>query len=122
MNKEHFAQLVEEAVAKIPRNFRKYLDNIAVIVEDEPSANLKRNLGNSPFSTILGYYHGIPFKHRGPYYGNHPPDVIIIFQKSIETICRTDEEIKEKVKEVVIHEIGHYFGLSEEKLREIEKS
>ena len=70
---------------------------------------------------ILGHYHGVPFKHRGPFYGNIPPDVIVIYQKPIESICSTEEEIKKKVREVVFHEIGHYFGLSEKELREIER-
>lgn len=120
MKKEKFEQLVEKALAEIPSSFRKYLDNLAVIVEDKPSPELRFQLGSSPFSIILGQYHGVPFKYRGPFYGNIPPDVIIIFQKPIESICRTEEEIREKVREVVIHEIGHYFGLSDEELREIE--
>ena len=120
MKKEQFEHLVEEALAQIPEAFKKYLDNLVVIVEDVPSKEMRSKLGASPFSTILGQYHGVPFKYRGPYYGNIPPDVIIIFQKPIESICRTEKEIRNKVKEVVIHEIGHYFGLSEEELREIE--
>lgn len=121
MRKEQFEGLVDEALRKIPQKFRKYLDNLAVIVEDQASRETYRQLGSSPFSSILGQYHGVPFKHRGPFYGNIPPDVIVIFQKPIEAICRTEEEIREKVREVVIHEIGHYFGLSEDELREIEE-
>jgi predicted Zn-dependent protease with MMP-like domain len=110
MDRADFERLVEQAVAGIPRRFKKLIENVAVIVEDDPP----------PGRPLLGLYHGVPFKHRGPYYGNLPPDVIVIYQRPIERICRTDEEITEKVREVVLHEIGHYFGLEEDALREIE--
>ncbi|MFQ6070942.1 MAG: metallopeptidase family protein [Candidatus Aminicenantales bacterium] len=121
MRREKFEKLVEEVLLKIPSKFRKYMENISVQVEDEPSREMRLRLGSSPFSTLLGHYHGVPFKHRGPFYGNLPPDVIVIYQKPIEAMCRSEAEIREKVKEVVIHEIGHYFGLSEKELREIEE-
>ncbi len=120
MEREKFEALVEEALAKIPKDFKKYLDNIAVIVEDKPSRGALTRSGASPYGSLLGLYHGVPFKHRGPYYGNLPPDVIVIYQQTIERICRTDEEIRAKIKEVVLHEVGHYFGLSERELRDIE--
>ena len=111
MEKERFQVLVEEAIAGIPRKFKKYLHNVAVLVEDRPPRG----------SHLLGLYHGVPFKHRGPYYGNIPPDVIVIYQKSIEEICETEEELKEKVQEVVLHEVGHYFGMSDAELHRIER-
>ncbi len=110
MDRQKFERLVEEAVAGIPRRFKKVIENVAVMVEDDPP----------PGRPLLGLYHGVPYKFRGPYYGNLPPDVIVIYQRPIERICRTDEEIKDKVIEVVLHEVGHYFGLEEDELREIE--
>ncbi len=102
--------LVEEALRSLPPFFREHLENISVMVDDwHPE---------SP--NILGIYHGVPYKHRGPYYGNVAPDVITIYQKPIERICFNDREIRRKVREVVVHEVGHYFGLSETQLREIE--
>ncbi len=68
----------------------------------------------------MGHYHGVPYKHRGPFYGNVPPDVITIYQKPIEKICFTEDEIKQKVQEVVIHEIAHYFGFDDDELKKIE--
>lgn len=120
MEKEKFEELVEEALDKIPKKFKKLLKNLAVIVEEKPKRETYDQTGAPPFSTILGTYHGVPFKHRGPFYGNLPPDVIVIYKKSIENICSTEEQIKDKVREVVFHEIGHYFGLSEKDLYEIE--
>jgi len=117
MERARFELLVEESLRKIPRRFKRLLANIAVVVETEPSPEVYRQLGASPGAgLILGLYHGVPFPHRGPYYGNTPPDVISIYQIPIETICHGEEEIKDKVREVVIHEIGHYFGLSDEEM------
>ncbi|MFQ6083504.1 MAG: metallopeptidase family protein [Candidatus Aminicenantia bacterium] len=122
MKREKFEQLVEEVLRSLPKKFKKYLDNLAIIIEDQPEREIYHQIRTTPFSSILGVYHGVPFKYRGPYYGNVPPDVIAIYQKPIERICRTDEEIRKKVKEVVLHEIGHYFGLNEKELEEIEDS
>lgn len=121
MERAKFEKLVEESLAEVPKKFKKLLDNLAVIVEEKPSREIYERTGGSPFSTVLGLYHGVPYKHRGPFYGNIPPDVIAIYQKPIENMCSTEEEIKRKVREVVFHEIGHYFGLNEKDLREIEK-
>lgn len=120
MKKEEFERLVEEALARLPKKFKKYIDNLAVIVEEGPSRELYERTGSSPFSILLGHYHGVPFKHRGPFYGNIAPDVIVVYQKPIESICSTDEEIRKKVREVIFHEIGHYFGMSDPELKEIE--
>ncbi|UCC39243.1 MAG: metallopeptidase family protein [Candidatus Aminicenantes bacterium] len=121
MEKEKFEKLVEESLAQLPRKFKKYIENLAVIVEEEPSRELFEQTGSSPFSILLGHYHGVPFKHRGPFYGNIPPDVIVVYQKAIESVCSSEEDIRKKVREVVFHEIGHYFGLSDTELKEIEK-
>jgi len=121
MEKEKFEKLVEEALADLPRKFKKYLQNVAVMVEETPSKETRSRTGTPSYSTLLGLYHGVPFKHRGPYYGNTAPDVIVLYQRPIESLCATEEDVKEKVKDVLLHEIGHYFGLSEKELREIEK-
>lgn len=116
MQRERFEALVEEAVAGLPKKFRDHLENIAVLVEDDPP----RRRSSAARSRLLGLYHGVPLPHRGPYYGNVPPDVIIIFKAAIEAICSSDEEIREQVRRTVIHEIGHYLGMSEERVRDNE--
>lgn len=120
MEREKFEKLVEEALSQIPSKFKRHLQNIAVIIEDRPSREVSRETGGSSFRSVLGLYHGVPFKHRGPFYGNLPPDVIVIYKEPIENLCRSEEEIKRKVREVILHEIGHYFGLSEKELKELE--
>lgn len=121
MEREKFEKLAEEALAQIPKKFKKLISNLAVLVEEKASREIFEKTGATPLSSILGHYHGVPFKHRGPFYGNIPPDVIVIYQKPIESICSTEEDIKKKIREVVFHEIGHYFGLSDKELREIER-
>lgn len=119
MDKKRFEALVEEAIKSLPEESIKLLKNISIIVEDFPSQEILDAVGATR-NSLLGLYHGVPFKHRGPYYGNLPPDVISIYQKPIEYICSTEKEIQAKVREVVLHEVGHYFGLSENRLRENE--
>lgn len=111
LEQAEFEKLVEEALAEIPASFRRMIENLAVMVEDEPPAG----------RSILGLYHGVPLDHRSPSgYGNTSPDVIIIYRKPIEEMSRTPEEIKIQVKLTVLHEVGHYFGLGERELRDIE--
>jgi predicted Zn-dependent protease with MMP-like domain len=115
----HFEKLVAQALDELPRRFRRHLRNIAVVVEQEPPPELLEGMGLWPGRTLLGLYQGVPLPQRGFSYGNVLPDRITIFQKPIEAMCRTGEEIKHAVKETVIHEIGHYFGLDDERLEEL---
>jgi len=121
MDREPFEKLVEEALESLPGKFKKLIHNVAVIVEDYPTRETRQNVGAPSRTSVLGIYHGVPFKHRGPYYGNIPPDVIVIYQKPIESISASDEEVRNRVQEVIIHEVGHYFGFSDHELREIER-
>jgi len=108
------------ALKRLPKFFKKKMKNVDVVVEDRASRDLLSEMGlRSPFE-LLGLYQGIPLNRRGFYYGNVLPDKITLFQIPIESMCETEEEIKEKVREVVIHEVGHYFGLSDKRLRELE--
>ncbi|UCE40621.1 MAG: metallopeptidase family protein [Candidatus Aminicenantes bacterium] len=121
MKKEKFEKLVEGALADLPREFKKLIDNLVVIVEEEAPPEVYRKTGSHPFSRILGTYHGVPYTHRGPYYGNIPPDVITIYQKPIEEVCSSEEMIKEQVQKTVLHEIWHYFGRTDKEIDELEK-
>ncbi len=120
LTKKEFEETVVSALEGLPTFFKKKMENIDVVVEDEAPHDLLSEMElRSPFD-LLGLYQGIPFDRRGFYYGNVLPDKITLFQLPIESICRTEEEVKEKIREVVIHEVGHYFGLSDERLRELE--
>jgi len=115
MERDRFEALVDTALQDLPQNFKELMENISVMVEDFPSSETMDRLGRKG-GLLLGIYHGVPYKHRGPHYGNLPPDIIVIYQRPIEMICRTEDEIRDKVREVVIHEVGHYFGLSDEEM------
>lgn len=120
MTREHFERLVQEAVYGIPRHFRHEMENVAVVVEDSPSADLLAEMGIVPPDTLYGLYQGVPLLERDWAHGNILPDRITIFQQSIVEDCDDDEAIVRAVGETVIHEFGHYFGLSEEEIENIE--
>ncbi len=91
MDRQHFSQLVVEAVNALPEEFAGQLNNIDVVVEDDPTTDQKRRLPAG--SLLLGLYEGIPQTTRGAHYNLALPDKITIFQKPIEAVCRTDAEI-----------------------------
>jgi predicted Zn-dependent protease with MMP-like domain len=121
VSEEEFEGLVAEAISSLPENFKEKMENIAIAIEDFPSQELLIEMKiKSPYS-LLGLYRGVPYPRRGIWYRNVLPDKIVIFKKPIEVRCRNREDIKESVRRVVIHEIGHYFGLNEADLRRIER-
>ena len=121
LTRKEFEEVVVSALRRIPKFLRKKMENVDVVVESRASPDLLSETGLHSPSELLGLYQGVPIDRRGFHYGNVLPDKITLFQIPIESICKTKEEIEEKIKEVVIHEVGHYFGLSEKKLRELER-
>jgi predicted Zn-dependent protease with MMP-like domain len=115
---EEFQELMEKAMESIPEDFKNRMDNIAFIVEPYPNSNDLIRLGMTDGRRLLGLYSGTPYTHRNTWYAGTVPDRIILFQRNIEAICRSKEELTEKIKEVVIHEIAHYFGMTDKEIRE----
>ncbi len=121
VTEKEFEELVAEAISSLPEKFKEKMENIVVVIESLPSQELLREMKiKSPYG-LLGLYRGVPYPRRGIWYRNVMPDKIIIFKKPIEVRCRNKEDIKESVRRVVVHEIGHYFGLGEADLRKIER-
>ncbi len=120
MNRKRFEALVAEAITLIPKRFRDAMRNVAVVVEDEPPAELLDEMEIPEGDTLFGLYQGTPLPERGWDYGNTLPDRIVIYQFPIEGACDTEDEIVGTIGETVIHEFGHYFGLSEEEIEAIE--
>ncbi len=121
LTRKEFEELAILALERLPKFIRNRMENVDVVIEDRASPALLSEMGlRSPFD-LLGLYQGIPLDQRGFYYGNVLPDKITLFQSSIESICKTKGEIEDKVREVVVHEVGHYFGLDEDQLSELEE-
>jgi predicted Zn-dependent protease with MMP-like domain len=122
MDKDKFFLLVEQAIDELPGTFKDRLENIAITVEDYPSPAVLQSLRERTGKhNLLGVYIGIPYNKRPAYpIPGKLPDRIELYQNNIESICRTPQEIVEQVKETIIHEVGHYFGLSEEDLERLQ--
>ena len=121
MTREKFERLVADAIALIPKRFRREMKNIAIIVEDEPSAELLEEMEIDPPDSLYGLYQGTPLPERSATWGNTLPDCVTLFQKIIEEDCDDDDDVRMVIGETLIHEIGHYFGLSEEEIEDIEE-
>ena len=121
MTRARFERLVSEAINTIPARFRDELRNLAVIVEDEPSDDLLDEMGIDPPDTLFGLYQGTPLTERAWDYGNTLPDRIVLYQGPIEDASDSDDDVVVNIGETLIHEVGHYFGLSEDELEEIEE-
>jgi predicted Zn-dependent protease with MMP-like domain len=121
MTREQFKQLVQEAIDSIPRQFSEAIHNVAIVIEDRPSADLLAEMEMGPDDVLLGLYQGTPLPDRHDY-GNVLPDKITLYQREIEEDCEGNEdEIVVAIGETLIHELGHYFGLSEDEIMEIEE-
>lgn len=121
MTRERFERLVVEAIALIPRRFRREMTNLALVVEDAPSAALLDELEIQPPDSLYGLYQGLPLPERSWGDGNRLPDKITLFQCVIEGDCEDEDEVRAVIGETLIHEVGHYFGLSEAEIQEIEE-
>ncbi len=119
MDRKSFEDLVEKAYNAIPEEFRKRIENVVISVEDYPTRDDLEKLRLRKDSLLLGLYRGVPLPKRSVWQVASFPDEIVIYQKDIERICRNEKEIEEKVNEVLIHEIGHYFGLSDREIYEL---
>jgi len=116
-----FERHVAEALASIPRRFRDAMQNIAIVVEEEPSRELLDEMDIEPPDTLLGLYQGVPLTERSWGYGNALPDRVLIFQGPHERESEDEDDLVVCIAETLIHEIGHYFGMSEEQIEEIEE-
>ena len=121
MTRSDFRELVDEALETIPQRFRDAMQNIAIVVDDEPTPEQLESVEIEPPDTLLGLYEGIPLPERQWAHGNTLPDKITLFQRPIEESSDDEDDLVVCIGETLIHEIGHYFGLSEEEIEEIEE-
>ncbi len=121
MTRTQFEQLVAEALQTIPKRFRDEMHNVALVVESEPSPALLAEMEIPPGDTLFGLYQGTPLPERTWTDSNRLPDRITIYQGPIEEDAEDEDDMLAIIAETVIHEFGHYFGLSEEEIEEIEE-
>ena len=122
MDQSQFEKYINEAILSLPEHFREKIENLAFVLEDEPRVATLHERGIKFNGLLLGLYQGIPLIRRSRGYNGVLPDKITLFKKPIETLAGPEEEkIRKLIHKVVYHEIGHYFGFNEEKVREWEK-
>ncbi len=120
VDRDTFEGLVTSAVNDLPEAFRDRITNLEFVVEDLASSDDYARVGVGRGRTLLGVYRGIPLPGRGRRYNMALPDRIVIFQQPIQRLARSEADLTERVRHVVQHEIAHYFGISDERLREID--
>ena len=121
LTRKEFERLVDRALGKLPRRFRQRLQNIAVLVEDWADEATLEEMEIEPPDTLYGLYRGTDLPRRDSSYGGVLPDVITIYQGPIQEDCDSVGEMEDLVRDTVIHEVGHYFGLDDERLEELER-
>lgn len=127
MKREKFVKLVEEALDALPARFRKRMQNVSVFVEDLPPEQLarggSRNAGvvdsDEGEGLVLGVFEGVPTTRKSTFDLPGGPDRIVLYQKNIEAVCSNDAEIRREIRLTVVHEFGHYFGMSEAQLEDV---
>ncbi len=119
MDADAFTALVEEAIDALPERFAEALDNVEILVEDWPNFWTRQQARVRSRYGLLGFYHGVPLTERTTNYNLVAPDRISIYQKPIESQCQSEEELRTLTRRVVLHEIAHYFGISDERLHEL---
>ncbi len=118
MRRSRFRRLVERALDEIPEQLAERMDNVVILLRNQPTTEELDSVGLSGRHTLLGLYVGQPLTNRG-WYGETLPDRIMIYQQPIESICRSEDEVVEQVRETVLHEVAHHFGIDDDRLDEI---
>ena len=115
LTRRAFTRLVEQALEELPEHFAEVLENVGVVVEDEPAPETLEMLGFEPGEELFGLYEGVPLTERDSFYQSLP-DRISIYHGPLQRVCRSRREIVQEIRDTVVHEIGHHFGLSDEEM------
>ena len=115
LTRRAFTRLVEQAIEELPDHFAEVLENVGVVVEDEPAPETLEMLGFEPGEELFGLYEGVPLTERDSFYQSLP-DRISIYHGPLQRVCRSRREIVQEIRDTVVHEIGHHFGLSDEEM------
>ena len=118
MKRDHFVKVVEEALDSLPEEFRSRIRNVAVLVEDVPPNQPSPQSGQQR-RLLLGLFHGVPTTEKSIFDLPTGPDYIVLYQMNIEAVCSTEAEVREQIRLTVFHELGHYFGMDENQLKDV---
>jgi len=118
MKHEHFVRVVEETLDSLPEEFRSRIRNVAVLVEDFPPNQPPAQPGQQR-KLLLGLFHGVPATKKSVFDVSMGPAHIVLYQKNIEAVCSNEAEVRHQIRQTLMHELGHYFGLTEEELRDV---
>ncbi|MGC2111493.1 MAG: metallopeptidase family protein [Candidatus Korobacteraceae bacterium] len=119
MKREDFSNAVADALDSLPQEFRHRIRNVAVLVEDLPPEPVPSQPGQ-PRRILLGLFHGVPLTQKSVFHGPiGSPDYVVLYKKNIEAVCSTEAEVRHQIRQTVIHEMGHYFGMTEEQLKDV---
>ena len=116
LSDQEFARIVRRSIDRIPDEIMRHVENVAITVEDRPSRELLDDMGIPPDDTLLGVYTGTALPERSMTSPSLYPDTIIIFKEPLLNICTSISELEDEIEITVVHEIAHYFGISEERL------
>ncbi len=114
-----FDRLVNEALAELPAEILEHMDNVAITIEDWPTAGQLSRAGVRHPRQLFGLYEGIPLTKRGAHYNLVPPDRIILYRGPLQAAHATLAALQEQIRRTVVHEIAHHFGISEARIREL---
>jgi predicted Zn-dependent protease with MMP-like domain len=118
MKREEFAKVVEEALDSLPKEFRGRIHNVAILVEDFPPDQPHQD-PSRPRRLLMGIFHGVPATQKSVFDLSMGPSHIVLYQKNIESVCADEGEVRHQIRQTLLHELGHYFGMTEEQLREV---
>ena len=127
MNRDRFVEIAADVLFSLPQRFREHMHNVAVLVEDYPPEQRHRSRAIRPRKLVspgsrrlaMGVFVGVPLTQKSFFDLRPGPDHIVLYRKNIEAVCRSQHEVREQIRRTIIHEVGHYFGLSEYRLRDI---
>ncbi len=118
MKRGDFINVAEETLDSLPEEFRSRIQNVAILVEDSPS-NQPRPRPGQRRRLLLGIFHGVPATKKSVFDLSVGPAYIVLYQKNIEAVCSSEAGVRHQIRQTLIHELGHYFGMTEEQLRDV---
>ena len=119
LSEEEFEELTQQIFDALPEQFQRNMENVRITVEDEPTRETLTKMNIRSTSDLFGLYEGVPLNKRGTWYGMYPvvPDKISLYKKNIERGAASIDELRVRIRHVLVHEIAHYYGMDEEEVR-----